>query len=89
MRRLIIVATMAALLLVAFVPTQAQAANVYCRVPTAHKVVCYNFTPYRVWMNVRVNTSTGPRYFAFWNNYTKWVRYLAPVTYSVSWRWHF
>jgi LPS O-antigen subunit length determinant protein (WzzB/FepE family) len=89
MRRIIIVASMAALLLVAFVPVQAQAANVYCRVPTAHKVVCYNFTPYRVFMNVTVHTSAGPRYFRFWNAYTKWVKYFSPVVYSVNWKWRF
>ncbi|MGH2373028.1 MAG: hypothetical protein ACRDIC_06060 [bacterium] len=66
-----------------------RAAQVFCRVPTLHKVVCWNYTPYRVWMNVTVRTSAGPRYFAFWNNYTKWVKYFVPVVYSVNWRWHF
>jgi hypothetical protein len=89
MRRIIVIASMIAVLLLVFVPAPAQAANVYCRVPTAHKVVCYNFTPYRVYMRVTVHTSAGPRYFAFWNRYTKWVHYFAPIVYSVNWRWHF
>jgi hypothetical protein len=84
---LVVVLLVAALLIVR--PGQAQAANVFCRVPTAHKVVCYNYTPYRVYMRVTVHTSAGPRYFAFWNRYTKWVKYLSPVVYSVNWRWHF
>jgi hypothetical protein len=89
MRRIIVTASMIAVLLLAFVPAPAQAAQVFCRVPTNHKVVCYNYTPYRVWMNVTVHTSAGPRYFRFWNYYNKWVHYFAPVVYSVNWRWHF
>jgi hypothetical protein len=89
MRRIIVTATMIAVLLVAFMPAPAQAAQVFCRVPTAHKVVCYNYTPWSVYMRLTVHTSTGPRYFAFWNPYTKWTKYLTPVVYSVNWRWHF
>lgn len=70
-------------------PGVAQAGQVFCRVPTAHKVVCYNYTPYAVYMRVTVRTSAGPRYFAFWNYYTKWTKYFAPTVYSVSWRWRF
>jgi hypothetical protein len=88
MRRVIIVVLIAVLGLVAFVPS-AEASQVYCRVPTAHKVVCYNFTPYRVYMNVTVRTAFGPRYFRFWNAYTKWVKYFQPVVFNVSWRWHY
>jgi len=89
MKRLIIIVLIAVLGLIAFVPTQAQAAQVFCRVPTLHKVVCYNYTPYQVHMNVTVRTSAGPRYFSFWNRYTKWVKYFSPVVYNVTWRWHF
>jgi hypothetical protein len=89
MRRIIVTASMIAVLLVAFVPAPAQAAQVFCRVPTAHKVVCYNYTPYAVQMNVTVHTAWGPRYFRFWNYYTRWVKYFAPVVYSVNWKWHF
>jgi hypothetical protein len=70
-------------------PGTAQAAQVFCRVPTAHKVVCYNYTPYRVHMNVTVHTSAGPRYFSFWNAYNRWVKYFSPVVYSVNWKWHY
>jgi hypothetical protein len=89
MKRLIIVILIAVLGLVAFMPAPAQAAQVFCRVPTAHKVVCYNYTPYRVHMAVTVHTSVGPRYFSFWNAYTRWVKYFGPVVYSVNWKWHF
>jgi hypothetical protein len=88
MKRLIIITLIAVLGLVAFVPTPAQAAQVFCRVPTAHKVVCFNYTPYAVYMRVTVHTAYGPRYFQFWNYYTRWVKYFVPVVYSVNWRWH-
>jgi len=89
MRRLIIVVLIALLGLVVFVPASAEASQVYCRVPTAHKVVCYNFTPYRVYMIVTVRTAWGPKYFRFVNAYTRWVKYFQPVVFSVNWRWHY
>lgn len=67
----------------------ANAAQVFCRVPTAHKVVCYNYTDYAVHMRIVVDTSAGPRYFSGWQRYTRWVRYFSPRVYSVAWRWHF
>jgi hypothetical protein len=88
MKRTIVVLAITILMLVGFAPSS-QAAQVYCRVPTTHKVVCYNFTPYRVYMNVTVHTAYGARYFRFWNAYTKWTKYFAPVVYSVNWKWHF
>jgi hypothetical protein len=89
MKRFIIIVLIGVLGLVAFVPVKAQAAQVFCRVPTAHKVVCFNYTPYRVWMNVTVHTAWGPKYFAFWNPYNRWVKYFTPVVYSVNWHWHY
>ena len=89
MKRAIIVSLIAVLGLVVFVPAQAQASQVFCRVPTAHKVVCYNYTSYAVHMNVTVHTAWGPRYFRFWNYYTRWTKYFAPVVYSVNWRWSY
>jgi hypothetical protein len=84
---LIVVLLVAALFIVR--PGQAQAAQVFCRVPTNHKVVCYNYTPWSVHMNVTVRTSNGPRYFRFWMPYTKWIKYFTPTVYSVNWRWHY
>jgi hypothetical protein len=88
LRRVIVIATVAASLLV-FVPPASAVDRVFCRVTTPHRVTCYNNTPYRVFINLTVRTSVGPRYYSFWHRHTRWTKYFFPVVNSVRWNWHF
>lgn len=89
MRRFLVTGTVSLLLLLSVGVPQAQAARVYCRIPTRHRVVCYNYTPYPVHMRVVVKTTAGPRYFRFWNNRDKWRHDFHAAVCRVRWRWHF
>jgi len=67
----------------------ARADRVYCRIPTAHVVRCYNTTPYQVHVRLTVQTTAGPRYADFWMRYSRWQKYYAPIVTHVRWTWRF
>ncbi len=89
LRRILATLAIGAVLVLAAPAMPASAAQVFCRVPTNHQVVCFNYTQYRVHMSLVVRTSAGTRYFDFWNNYTVWRHFFAPIVYHISWRWHY
>jgi hypothetical protein len=67
----------------------ARADRVYCRIPTAHIVRCYNTTPYAVHVRLTVRTTAGTRYADFWMRYSRWSKYYVPRVLHVSWQWRF
>jgi hypothetical protein len=71
----------------ATVATETAAARVTCRIPTRHKVVCYNYTPYAVRVKLNLYTTAGLRVKYFTMRYTRYTVYSAATINRITWRW--
>jgi hypothetical protein len=63
--------------------------RVRCEVPGTYRIVCYNFTPYRVHVRLRIFTTNGlyVRYITIL--YTRKVVYSPAPINRIAWRWWF
>jgi len=85
-----IIAVLALILTLGVMAPPAQAVDrVRCEIPTSYRVVCYNNTPYRVHVTLRIFTTNGlyVRYFTIFN-YRK-VVYSPAYINRITWRWGF
>jgi hypothetical protein len=92
MRRAIVMSLVALSLLAPAMPAQATvatetAARVTCRIPTRHKVVCYNYTPYAVRVKLNLYTTAGLRVKYFTMRYTRYTVYSSAWINRITWRW--
>jgi hypothetical protein len=69
--------------------TAAKADRVRCEIPSNYRVVCYNFTPYRVHVRLNMFTTNGvyTRYFTILR--TQKVVFSPAIVNRVTWRWSF
>jgi len=91
MRKLIVTALVAVGLFagtVGFAPA-AQASRVRCFIPTAYKVTCYNATPYRVFVNLKIYTTNGTYFRYVKIAYSKRSVYVSAPINRITWRWHY
>lgn len=88
MKRAVIVLAAFAVLLVGFAPA-AQASRVRCTIPGNYKVVCYNLTPYRVNVTLKLYTTNGlyVRYFSM--PFTRKTVYSPAYINRITWRWRY
>ena len=90
MRRILVTLLVGLTMLVGTMAVPAQAADrVRCEIPGNYRVVCYNTTPYRVHVRLRMFTTNGlyVRYFTIFN-YRK-VVYSPAYINRIAWRWWF
>jgi uncharacterized membrane protein len=88
MKRLIAPA-LGAILALGLMAGPAQASQVFCRIPSAHRVTCFNYTGHQIFIRIVVRTSQGPKVHKGWWSTQKWTWYFQPVVYHVSWMWHY
>ena len=93
MKRLVIIGavvmtTLGGLVATAPVAEAQRGQRVFCQT-TSHRVTCFNYTPYRVYMHVRVYTSAGTYHWFPVNRHTRITHFYGPTIYRVRWSWHY